>query len=155
HKAPGAPGLVNVSGDLRPSASMFFTYAGENRTLQAIGLWVSGSMTVTGLAEPEQVRVVFVSDGTLQALDVKPLLGRWLSREDQTPRGADAMMISYGYWQRHFGSDRSVIGRVITGNSRLRTVVGVMPQGFRIVDTDADLIVPYQFDRNRLILAGL
>ena len=32
HKASGAPGLVNVSGDLRPSASMFFTYAEHNRT---------------------------------------------------------------------------------------------------------------------------
>jgi putative ABC transport system permease protein len=154
HKAPGAPGLVNVSGDLRPSASMFFTYAEENRTFQAIGLWTSGSVTVTGLAAPEQVSAVFVSAGTLQALEVKPLLGRWLAREDQTPGGADTVMLGYGYWQRHFGWDSSVIGRGITVDSRVRTIVGVMPEGFRIVDADADLIVPFRFDRNRLILAG-
>ena len=154
HKAPGAPGLVSVSGDLRPSASMFFTYAEENHSFQAIGLWAPSSMTVTGLADAEQVRVVLVSDGTLQAFDVKPLVGRWLSHEDQVPGGADSVMLGYGYWQRHFGHDDSAIGRAITVDSRPRTVVGVMPEGFRIVETDADVIAPYRFDRNRLILAG-
>ena len=41
-------------------------------------------------------------------------------------------MLSYGYWQRRFGGDRSVIGRNITVDSRPREIVGVMPQGFQI-----------------------
>jgi hypothetical protein len=49
-------------------------------------------------------------------------------------------MISYGYWQRRFGGDRSVIGRTITMDARPREIVGVMPQGFTIVNTDADVI---------------
>jgi predicted permease len=154
HKAPGARGLANVLGDLRPSASMFFTYAEENRTFDAIGLWTPASATVTGVAEPEQVRVVLVSDGTLQALGVAPAIGRWLSREEQTPAGVDAVMLGYGYWQRRFGGERSVVGRGITIDSRLRTIVGVMPEGFRIVRAEADVIAPYRFDRSRLILAG-
>jgi hypothetical protein len=87
HAAPGAAGLASVSGDLRLSPSMFFTYAEGNRTFEAFGVWTAGATTVTGLAEPEQVRTVFVSNGTLQALGVKPALGRWLDQTDQTPGG--------------------------------------------------------------------
>ena len=63
-------------------------------------------------------------------------------------------MLGYGYWQRRFGGDRSVIGRSIHVESPPREIVGVMPQGFRVVNADADLIVPLAFDRSRLILAG-
>ena len=83
HTAPGAPGLSSVSGDLRLSASMFFTYAENNRTFRDFGLWFTGSATVTGLAEPEEVRTLLVTDGILQALGVQPALGRWLSQADQ------------------------------------------------------------------------
>ena len=63
-------------------------------------------------------------------------------------------MLSYGYWQRRFGGDRSVIGRTITVDSRPKEIVGVMPQGFRIVNAEADLIFPLAFDRGRITLAG-
>ena len=43
------------------------------------------AVTVTGLSEPEQVRNLFVTQGVLEALAVPPLLGRWFSREDDTP----------------------------------------------------------------------
>ena len=70
-----------------------------------------------------------ISDGVLQALSVPPAVGRWLSQADQIPRGPETVMLSYGYWQRRFGGDRSVIGRNITVDSRPREIVGVMPQG--------------------------
>src|SRR4029453_9163678 len=74
HTAPGAQGLSSVAGDLRLSPSMYFTYAEQNRTFQAFGVLFAGSTSVTGLAEPEQVRSLLVSDGTLQALGVHPKL---------------------------------------------------------------------------------
>src|SRR5262245_44750391 len=60
HKAPGASGLTDVSGDLRLSPSMYFTYAEQNRMFQSIGVWITGAATVTGQADPEQVRVLGV-----------------------------------------------------------------------------------------------
>src|SRR5207247_10383083 len=70
HGAPGFTGLSSLSGDLRLSASMFVTYTEQNRTFQAMGVWNAATMTVTGLAEPEQVRSVLVTEGALQALGV-------------------------------------------------------------------------------------
>ena len=54
-----------------------------------------------------------ITDGVLQTLSVPPLLGRWLLPADQNPHGPKAVMLSYGYWQRRFGGDRSAIGRSI------------------------------------------
>ncbi len=161
--APGAAGLANAADGLALSPSMYFTYAGQNRTFQELGVWTPGTANVTGVAEPEQVRTVSVSDGVLQALRVPPAAGRWLLAADQIPQAREpfsfsgrssTVMLSYGYWQRHFGGDRSVIGRNLNVDSLPRQIVGIMPQGFRVVKTEPDLILPLAFDRGRVILAG-
>jgi predicted permease len=61
-------------------------------------------------------------------------------------------MLTYGYWQRRFGGNEAVIGRTITADSLQAEIVGVMPEGFRVVDAEADLIVPFRFDRASLSL---
>jgi putative ABC transport system permease protein len=152
--APGAAGLADFENGLLLSPSMYFTYAEQNRTFQASGVWSPGTANITGLAEPEQVRTVEVSDGVLQALGNPPEVGRWLSQGDQIPRGPERVILSYGYWQRRFGGDRAAVGRNVLVDSRPREIVGVMPRGFRFVDTDFDVIVPLAFDRGKLILAG-
>jgi predicted permease len=152
--APGAAGLADFENGLLLSPSMYVTYAEQNRTFQSLGVWITGTANVTGLAEPEQVRTVEVSDGVLQALGTPPGVGRWFSASDQIPRGPERVMLSYGYWQRRFGGDRTVIGRNIIVDSRSREIVGVMPKGFRFVDADFDLLRPLAFDRGTLILAG-
>src|SRR6202045_1344032 len=94
--APGAPGLADFENGLRLSLSMYFTYAEHNRALQSLGGWDTGTASVTGLTEPEQVRTVEISDGALQTLDVPPAVGRWLSETDQVPGGPERVMLSYG-----------------------------------------------------------
>jgi predicted permease len=152
--APGAAGLSNFESGLHLSASMYFTFAEQNRTFQSLGIWTQGTANVTGLAQPEEVHTGLISDGVLQTLDVPPAAGRWLTRADQDPHGAKAVMLSYGYWQRRFGGDLSAIGRTIQVDAEPREIVGVMPQRFRLVDRDFDLLVPLGFDRNHLKLAG-
>jgi predicted permease len=152
--APGAAGLTNFTDGLRLSSSMYFTFAEQNRTFQSLGIWTRGTANVTGLARPEEIHTGLISDGVLETLGVPPAVGRWLTHADQDPHGAKAVMLSYGYWQRRFGGDRSVIGRSIQVDSQPREIVGVMPRGFRLVDQDFDLLVPLAFDRSHQILAG-
>jgi predicted permease len=152
--APGAAGLANFSDGLRLSPSMYLTYAEQNRTFQSLGVWTIGTANVTGLAQPEQVHTALISDGVLQTLSIPPSVGRWLSQADQNPHGSNAVMLSYGFWQRRFGGERSAIGRSVTIDSQSREIVGVMPRGFRLVNADFDLIAPLAFDRNKQILAG-
>ena len=152
--APGAEGLADFESGLLLSPSMYFTYAEHNRTFQSLGVWITDTANVTGLAEPEQVRIVGISDGVLPAFNVPPVVGRWLTQADQVPRGPERVMLSYGYWQRRFGGSSSVIGQNLTMDSRPREIVGVMPKGFQFVNADFDVIKPVAFDRGKVILAG-
>lgn len=152
--APGAPGIASLTGGLNLSASMYFTYAEQNRTFQKLGVWFPGAAAVTGVGEPDLVRTMFVSDGTLDALNVQPALGRLLNASDQALSSTETVMLDYGYWQKRFGGDRSVIGRTLNVDSRPRVIAGVMPAGFRIADTPADLIVPFRIDRRTAVLPG-
>jgi predicted permease len=152
--APGAAGLADFSSGLRLSSSMYFTFAEQNRTFQSLGVWNTGTANVTGVDQPHEVHTALISDGVLQALSVPPVLGRWLLPADQDPHGPKAVMLSYGYWQRRFGGDRSVIGRSIAIDAQPREIVGVMPKGFELVNADFDVIAPFAFDRNKQHLAG-
>jgi predicted permease len=151
HDAPGAAGIVDVSaGGLRMSPSMLVTYQDENRSFEHVGMWFANSSSVTGIGEPEQVPSVLIMGDVLPALGIPPLLGRWLEKADEEPNGPARVMLSHAYWQRRFGGDPNVVGRTLTMNSVSVEVVGVMPQGFRILDTPADLLVPMRTARTGL-----
>jgi predicted permease len=152
--ALGAPGLADFRDELRLSASMYLTFTGHNRTFQSVGVWLPGTANITGLAQPEEVQTLLVSGGVLEALGVAPAAGRWLNAADQEPHGTKAVMLGYGYWQRRFGGDRSVVGRILQVNSQPRVIVGVMPRGFKVVSHDFDVLVPMALDPHKQIEAG-
>src|SRR5260370_7716072 len=67
-----APGIQLKEFDLSPSD--YFIFREQNRTVQDIGLYAGDSVSLTGVAEPEQVRTLRVTDGTLPPLAISPLL---------------------------------------------------------------------------------
>jgi predicted permease len=152
--APGAEGLTDPNRGLGLSASMYLTFARLNRSFESMGVWIGRFATVTGVAEPEEVNAEYLSDGVLETLAVPPAAGRWLSAADQDPHGAMTVMLSYGYWQRRFGGDRAAIGRSIQVDGDTRTIVGVMPRGFRLADEDFELLIPIAYDPANQKLAG-
>ena len=146
-----APGLNMDEVNMAPSN--YFIYREQNRVFEDIGVYQGYSVAVTGQGNPEQVPGIVVTDGVLPILGVAPMLGRWFSRADDTPGAADTVMMDYGYWQRRFGSDRSIVGRAITVDGKLRQVIGVMPRNFRFLDGEQPaLILPLQLDRNKTTL---
>jgi predicted permease len=152
--APGAAGLASFQKGLPLSASLYFTFSENNRTFQSLGAWLAQKANVTGLARPEEVSVVMVTGGVLETLGVPPFAGRALSADDQRPNGPKNVMLGFGYWQRRFGGDLSVLGRTIVIDSQARVIVGVMPRGFRVVDHDFDILAPFSFERDKQPLAG-
>jgi predicted permease len=152
--APGAAGLANFAEGLRLSPSMYLTFAEHNRTFQSVGVWDSGTANVTGIAQPEEAHATYISDGVLQTFNVPPAAGRWILPAEQVPHSRAVVMLGYGYWQRRFGGDPSVIGRNIQVDSQTREIVGVMPRGFEVVNQDFDLLIPMALDPRHQILAG-
>ena len=150
NSAPGPEG----PGEIPVSATQFFTFRDENRVFAALGLWSSGIAAVTGLTHPEEVRTLQVTHGTLQALGVPPAIGRWFSQEDDAPASPESVLLFDAYWKTRFGGDPSIVGRTLTVDARPRTVIGVMPAGFRFLNETPDLILPLRLDRSRLSLGS-
>ena len=150
HTAPG----IGIT-DLNMSPCNYFIDREQNTTFQDIGVYDSDSLSVTGAGEPEQVRGLDVTDGTLPLLGVRPALGRLFTREDDSPGSPDTVLLSYGYWRQKFGGDASVIGRSITVDGKSRQIIGVLPQGFHFLDyEDAELVVPFKLDRSKMKLGN-
>ena len=148
HTAPG----LNLD-EVNMAPSNYFIYREQNRVFQDIGVYEGDSVAVTKQGSPEQVQALDVTDGVLPVLGVTPMLGRWFNRADVTPNAAETVMLAYGYWQRRFGSDRSIVGKTITVDGKARQVIGVMPQHFRFLDGEQpELFLPLQFDRNKTVL---
>jgi predicted permease len=147
----GSALFQGVRADTNLSPPMYFTFRQQNRTYLEFGVWNNGAASVTGMGDPEQVPTLGVTQGILPALGVQPFLGRWFSPADDTPGTPETVMLTYGYWQRRLGGDRTVIGRAITIDSRPREVIGVMPQNFRFFNSDPDMILPLRFEPSLIV----
>ena len=155
-QAPGAAGLASFRDGLLLSPSMFLTFAEHNRTFQSLGVWSAGTANLTGIGQPEEVHVITISSGLLETLAVPPLAGRWLNADDQKPHGSKSVMIGYGFWQRQFGGQRSIIGQTIRLDTQSWQIVGIMPRGFKVVDSEFDILrpAPLAFDPHHQIMEG-
>jgi predicted permease len=150
HTAPG----IGIE-ELNMAPSVYFIDREQSTTLQDIGAYTGDSLSVTGAGEPEHVRGLDVTDGTLPLLGVSPALGRLFTRQDDTAGAPDTVLLSYGYWQQKFGGATSVIGRTIHVDGKPRQIIGVLPKGFHFLDREDDaLILPMQWDRSKTKLGN-
>ena len=147
HSAPG----LNIT-DLGLCPSMYVTYRGEGRAFEDVGLWSGSTVTVTGLAEPEQVASLLLTEGTLPLLGVRPLLGRSFISDDVAQGSPDVVILAHDYWQSRFGGDPSVVGRRLILNARPRDVIGVLPQTFRFLNQKPAVLLPLKFGPAHMIL---
>ena len=80
-----------------------------------------------GLPSPQRVSTGVVSAGFFDILGVEPLYGRTFAAGDDRPGAPAVLVLSHAYWQRQFGSDPSIVGRVFRMNDRPHQVIGVLP----------------------------
>ena len=130
---PLAPGIFGVD-------------ATNSQTFQEFGLWRDGQATISGSGTAEQVDTLLVTETLLPTLGIQPALGRWFSRDDDQPGTPETVILGNAYWQRRFGGDPKVIGRVLTIDSRAREVIGVMPARFTPPGSSIDLVLPLRLN---------
>jgi putative ABC transport system permease protein len=105
--------------DYRASAKSFQQFA-------AIG-YQDGTSNITGGVQPEQVRSQIVSWNFFQALGVSPLVGRNFVADDEKEMEPIVAILGNGIWKRDFGADPGIVGRKVTLDSELVTIVGILP----------------------------
>jgi predicted permease len=115
------------------SAAEVHDYRTRARQLASVAAWSTGQVNLTGNGDPERVGAGQVTANILDVLGATPLIGRGFQPgEDATGDGAAVAIIGHGLWQRRFGGDPSIIGRLIQIDGRSMEVIGVMPPGFRL-----------------------
>jgi predicted permease len=110
-------------------------------------------MSTTGKELPEDVRVVYFTTNASSYFGIPPLLGREFLPSDAA--GAQtAVLLSFSFWQRYFGSSPDVVGRTLSMEHQAYTIVGVLPPRFAWTFADVYLPLKLTNDPNRLIWAS-
>ena len=123
------------------SYPQFVAWREQSRSFEHMVAVRSMTANLTGIGEPEELRGEAVSEGYFEMYGVAPALGTWFSREQQSPDGPTAVILSNELWQTRFGSDAAILGRTIELSGITYPVVGVMPAGFG----EAQFWVPLAF----------
>ncbi len=120
------------------SYANFIDWRRDNRTLTGAALYRGAGYALEGDgAIAEHVDAGEVTAGYFEVFGVAPILGRTFTAEEESPHGPRAVVLSADLWQRRFGRDRSVVGRVLRLDGETYTIVGVMPADFRFPDRSA------------------
>ncbi len=110
----------------------FLDWREQNTVFEDIGAHYGTSrFSLIGAGEPIVIRGSYISHGLLEILRVAPQLGRSFTANEDRPEEDNVVILGHDLWQRSFGGDPNIIGQKITISNRARTVIGVMPRGFR------------------------
>jgi predicted permease len=115
-----------------PSPGQYHDIKTQNHVFDETAILIGDSHTLTGTSKAMRLDGISASSSLLPMLGAKPLLGRIFVAEEDHPGRPDAVVLTYGLWQRAFGGDPAVVGRSITLDAKPQTVIGVLPQDFRL-----------------------
>jgi predicted permease len=123
----------------RPEAvapANFVDLARQSRVFERMAIHRGARFILTGRAVAETVIGANVSSTFFSVLLVQPQRGRPFLPGDEQPGGVHAAMLSHTSWVRLFSEDPAIVGRTITLDGVAHTVVGILPPGFSLWDTD-------------------
>jgi putative ABC transport system permease protein len=119
----------------------------RSRSFEALAATKACQPTLTGAADPERLDGQCVSADYFRVLGVRPALGRDFDLNDDRVKGPKVAMLSFQLWQRRFHGDSALVGRAVTLDDSLYTVIGVMPRGFEdVLVSSAEVWMPLQYD---------
>lgn len=123
-KPPGDPDARNGISTLN-----FLDWQRQNTVFQYMAAQTGGSVTLTGISNPVELRGSRVSAHDFDILGLKPAIGRTFAADEDQPGKNKVAVLSHALWVSQFGSDPHIIGRVIQLDGEPNVVIGVLPAG--------------------------
>ena len=120
------------------SPANYFDWKAQSSSFSAIGGFFDYHVILGDGKRTEEKDAQAVSGEVLPALQVKPIRGRLFTMQEDKD-DAHVAVISYRLWQNWFGGDESVIGRQLQVNSRLFTIIGILPPDFYFNTRTSDI----------------
>lgn len=114
----------------------------RSHALEDLAVFYSHDFSLTGDGPPELLSGVRVEPNLLGLLGRTPVLGRSFSDEEVGVGRDGVVILTDGFWRRHFAGDRGVLGSTIVLEGVPRVVVGIMPPDFRFLDARPDIFLP-------------
>jgi predicted permease len=121
---------ANMGGE--SSYPAFLDWRSRTHSFEAMSVWSTMGFTYTGGDQPESVPGAMVSANLFSTLGVSPAIGRCFTQDEDNPASDQLpVILSYEFWQSHFGGDPDVLGRALTLDNQKFNVLGVMPPRFQ------------------------
>jgi predicted permease len=105
----------------------FLDWQRRSRSFEQMAAYRHDSFNLTGQATPERVRGLMASSTLFSVLDLNPNVGRVFTADEDRRGGNPVVVLTSNYWKTRFGGDPGIVGRTLTLNEKLYTVVGVVP----------------------------
>ncbi len=140
-KPPGDPEARNGISTIN-----FLDWQRQNSVFQYMAARTGGSVTLTGVNNPVQLRGARMSAHGFDILGVKAVLGRTFAADEDQPGRSRVAVLSHSLWASQFGSDASIIGRVIQLDGEPHVVIGVLPEGSAFDRSYAQIFRPLVFE---------
>jgi predicted permease len=149
------PQLGALVGDRVPTSyTNFEEWVRQSKSFDGIAGFEDVSLNRTGNGDPERVAGARVSPNFFKVLGVEPAAGTTFDYVERDPAQSHGAMLSYGYWQSHFGGSRSILGQTLTLNDESYVVVGILPARFYLPSTrqgseqrKPEIWIPYDTSR--------
>ena len=132
----------------------FLDWRERNHSFTHMAAIESGNISITGAGDPVAVPSMTVSAEFFSILGVPAYIGRTFTPEEAKPGPGNVIVLSYPFWQSHFGGERNVLGKVITVEGEPSTIVGVMPRGFSFPNVQSDMWEPFPITRSKAYKTG-
>lgn len=108
----------------------FLDWQAEVTSFEQLSAYAWDEVNLTGNREPEKVQGFDVSANFFGLLGVQPKMGRTFLPEEELPGRDQEIILSYGLWERRYGSDPNILNKIVKVDGKSFTIVGVMDKGF-------------------------
>jgi len=124
----------------------FLDWQKDNTVFDYMAAQTGGSVTLTGINEPVQLRGSRVSAHYFDIFGIKPAFGRTFAADEDQVDKEHVAVLSHALWDSQFGADPNVVGRTITLDGLPHTVIGVLPAGGAFDRAFAQIWRPLAFE---------
>jgi putative ABC transport system permease protein len=126
------------------SPANYLDWVAQSRSLESMVAFRTSPLIATGGNEPERLRGALATREYFDLVGIKPSLGRVFLETEYEPGKGHAVILSDALYKRRFGGRPDVLGTTVMLNAEPVTIIGVMPQGFRL-PSGADALMPLAF----------
>ncbi|MGO8791745.1 MAG: ADOP family duplicated permease [Terriglobia bacterium] len=124
------------------SLTNYYERRGRIPAFSSLSIYRYGTAIVGEPGSTEREQITQVSPDFFATLGIAPIMGRTFTEQETTYQTDNVVILRDDYWRRHFNADPHVIGRQIRVDEFPKTVIGVLPPGYRFLSSEAQLYFP-------------